>query len=268
MTLNTEEISEAPVKPAKAKRQPIAWNFAWIPGIFIKPRSTLKKVIAAEKPVWLTPLLLISVLVVISALVAAPIRTQIAQAGNGEVPDGFQWWSDADQAKYFESQNNKVGPMFMIVFPLLKGITGYWVLWFVFAAIWHLILTLTGSRVARVKVSNVVAWAMLPLVLRVLVQIINTLVTRTLGAPTGLSTWVAADATGFLSFIRFVLAGMDAYWLWFAILCLVAAAPLSQLKPAKAFWATLICVVLVLILSAVPGLINSWLGKAAGNASF
>lgn len=269
MTLENEPSTQTSNPVAKKpRRDPIAWHFDWIPGILTKPRATFQKIIAQEKPVWLTPLLLISLLVLISAAVAVPVRTQLTQSEIGELPEGFQYWTDEDQAKFFQSQENKLGLMFMFVFPLLKGIAGYWALWFFFTSIWHLALTLTGARVPRVKASNFVAWAMLPFTVRLLVQVINTLATKSLGAAPGLSSLLPADAAGFMTFLRAVLAAIDAYWVWFTVLILLAAAPLSKLKKSKALAATLGTVFLVLILSAIPSLLGAWLSAVTSNASF
>ena len=73
----------------------------WLFQMFYKPRATLSKVGAEDVSNRLTPLLFISVMVVLATLVAAPIKTQQLQM-NATLPDDFQWWSEEQQQQYRE----------------------------------------------------------------------------------------------------------------------------------------------------------------------
>lgn len=251
----------------KPQREKKALHLGWIPGVLFKPRATFRKIIDANKPSWLTPLLLLTFLVVIFVLLAAPVRREIVQSGSN-IPQDFQYWSQDQQQQFLDAQANLTSPAFMYVFPFLGTAAGYWVVWFLFGSILYLVNTLAGSRASRQTVSNVVAWSMVPFALRVIVQTVAVLVSRNLITQPGLANLVPADATGFLVYLRGVLSVVDIYWVWHLVLLLISARPLSALKPSKAILGVLVAMLVLLLLQGLPSLLSSLLGGLSGSSSY
>ena len=238
--------------------KPRRLHFEWVLPLFFRPARTLKTVVERDHPVWQTPLLILSVLAILVVLVGAPIRTQLSQQV-GELPPDFQYWPPDQQEQYFASQANKANPLFIYLFPALGALIGIWLSWFLFGSILHLALTLSGSRGTSRQAINLVAWASLPFAIRSIVTILAILINKRLIEAAGVSGFIAADAQGFASFMRVLLAFVDIYLIWQVILLMVGSLPLTGLSRGKAWTAVLISVLLMLVLQTVPGYVSGLL---------
>ena len=238
--------------------KPRRLHFEWVLPLFFRPARTLKTVVERDHPFWQTPLLILSVLAILVVLVGAPIRTQLSQQV-GELPPDFQYWPPDQQEQYFASQANKANPLFIYLFPALGALIGIWLSWFLFGSILHLALTLSGSRGTSRQAINLVAWASLPFAIRSIVTILAILINKRLIEAAGVSGFIAADAQGFASFMRVLLAFVDIYLIWQVILLMVGSLPLTGLSRGKAWTAVLISVLLMLVLQTVPGYVSSLL---------
>lgn len=245
--------------------KPRKFHWEWVFPLFFKPRATLEKVSSQEKGVWLTPLLILCTLAVIAVLVAGPIRQQAALSG-GNLPADFQYWLQEEQDRYLASQASMNGPVSLYVFPALGALAGIFIRWFLLGSVLHLILTLAGSRSSNTSALNLVGWASLPLALRSVVQIIGMLTSRSLISKPGLSGFAAADATGAAAFFGAALALVDLYLIWQIILLLVGVVPMSRLAKGKAWVLTLVAVLILLALSALPGFISASLRGGSGGS--
>jgi len=243
----------------------LRWD--WLRGILIQPRKTISKIIAEEKPVWQTPLLIISILVILAVVVEAPIQKVIIQSG-AEVPENFQYWSAEQQNAFMQSQAMQTSPLFLYVFPFLTRAAGFWLIWFLLSSILHLSITLFGSRTSRQVASNLVAWTMVPFAVRLMVEIVVVLTTHKLIDNPGLSSLIASDAEGFNIFLRGILTNIDIYYVWHVILLLIGAVPLSALSKSKANEATLVAVITMLLLMGVPALLSSVLSGLSPTTGF
>ena len=238
--------------------KPRRLHFEWVLPLFFRPARTLKTVVERDHPFWQTPLLILSVLAILVVLVGAPIRTQLSQQV-GELPPDFQYWPPDQQEQYFASQANKANPLFIYLFPALGALIGIWLSWFLFGRILHLALTLSGSRGTSRQAINLVAWASLPFAIRSIVTILAILINKRLIEAAGVSGFIAADAQGFASFMRVLLAFVDIYLIWQVILLMVGSLPLTGLSRGKAWTAVLISVLLMLVLQTVPGYVSGLL---------
>jgi len=225
------------------------WYTGWILPLFTRPARTTTAIVAQEKAVWLTPLLILSVLVILSVAIGAPIKRNIIQMGS-ELPPDFQYYSPEMQEQYFAAQAKQTSPLFLYVFPLLSGLLKVWVPWFLLSILMYLSLTLAGSRAGSIKSYNLVALSMLPQAIRTLVQILAMLFSKMVVSAPGLS--------GFI----------DIYFIFQIILLLIGSVPLSGLSRSKAWIATTISVVIVLLLMAIPGLLASALGGLSLSGGF
>ncbi|MHC1740204.1 MAG: YIP1 family protein [Anaerolineaceae bacterium] len=231
-------------------------HLEWILPTFLHPKKTINAIVEKEKPVWLTPLLVLSLHAGIAGLVAGPIRRNAALTSL-TTPDNFQYFTADQQAQFMSAQSSHSSVLFTFIFPTLGAIIGIWIAWFLLSSILHMSLTLAGSRTKSIRSSNLVAWTMLPLALRFFVQIIAMLVSRTLITSAGLSGFVTG--TGGAALLAGVLSQLDVFFIWQLLLLFYGVLSLSGLTRAKAWGATATSVVIVLLLMAIPKLISSML---------
>lgn len=263
----TQEENNLENTNGRKKREKIELHPAWLKDMFIRPGRTLEKVSEQDKPVWLMPLLVITVMVLLVALIGGPVRKASIEASMQQPPEGFQYWSDADQQAYFQRQQNALSPIFVYIFPFIKEAAGYWLLWALFSAVLHLTLTLRGSRVPRAKYSNLVAWGMVPFILRLVMQLLNLLINKSAEPVVPpQAAWIPADAKGFMAFLKGVLGAIDAYWVFFAVLIVIGTIVLSGLKKGKAIGSALAALAILLLFSGIRSLINSFLGGLSGSS--
>jgi len=258
---------EAVLTPPRKTKQRQAFHFAWVPGIFLRPAKTIRAILADEKPNWLLPMLLLSLMLILNVVLSGPAKRTAIQAGLN-MPAEFQYWSPEEQNNYMAAQASKTSPTFVYAYPILGGIATWWVIWLLTASILHLMITLGGSRSPNVKSSNLVGWAMLPFALGLLIKAITVAASGRLLAPAPLAALLPADSTGLQLYARAVLGIIDAYWLWHVILLLLGARPLSKLASGKALGAMLAVIVLMLLLQGVPGLLGGLLGNMSGGGMF
>jgi len=119
------------------KPRRIRWD--WLLPIFFRPKRTLKEVVAQEHGVWLLPLLVLSLLVILNVLAGAPARrAAIINAQSGELPYGFDYWTPEEQQQYFDALARSASPVNLYVFPIIGGVLGVWIIWFLLGSILHL----------------------------------------------------------------------------------------------------------------------------------
>ena len=265
--INTAPDEEAVLTPPRKTKQRQAFHFAWVPGIFLRPAKTIRAILGDEKPNWLLPMLLLSIMLILNVVLSAPAQRNAIQSGLNMPPE-FQYWSPEQQDNYMAAQASKSSPTFIYAYPILGGIATWWVIWLLTASILHLMITLGGSRSPNVKSSNLVGWAMLPFALGLLIKAITVASAGRLLAPAPLAALLPAEATGLQLFARSVLAKMDAYWLWHVILLLLGARPLSKLAVGKALGAVLAAILIMLLLQGVPGLLGGLIGNMSTGGMF
>lgn len=259
METTVTEIKEKP------KKKP--FHFEWILPVIFRPRKTIEVITAQEKSVWLTPLLVVSVMIILATLVAGPIKSNIIQMGLN-TPENFQYYSTEQQAQFMSAQANRTSPLFLYVFPIATGLAGLWVSWFLLSSLLHLSLTLAGSRSQNIRSYNLAAWSLLPIAVRHLVQIVAMLVTKTVVSSPGLSGFVTGDIKGAAAFFAAILGLIDLYFIWQIVLLLIGVRPLSSLKRSKAWMATAVSLLILMLLQAVPGFLSSALGGLSTSSSF
>ena len=246
------ELDETP------QEQPRRLHFEWLLPTLISPRRTLTAIASKEKAVWLTPLLVLSILAIALVLIAGPVRQQMTQT-DGTLPKDFEYWSMEQQQAYLQTTQSNSGPMFIYIFPALGALLGIWINWLLLSILLHLGLTLVGSRSSSAASFNLVGWASLPLGLRAIVQSIAILSTQQLIQGQGLSGFITPTGS-FSTFAAALLGYMDLYFLWMVALLLLGVRPISHLSRAKAWTITLFIVLLTLALRAMPAFLAGQLG--------
>lgn len=230
-------------------------HFEWILPILYRPRKTLAAVLAEDKPNWLTPLLGLSILGIVEAVVAGPIKKLAIQMGTNLPPD-FQYYSAEQQQQFLNAQASQTSPLFLYVFPILGALAAIWITWFLFKSLLHLSLTLSGSRGKSVLSSNLVGWSTVPLMLRSVVHILAMLFSHSLITSRGLSGLVDAS-NGAGMFFSALLGLIDLYFIWQVILVLLGSVQVSGLTRSKAWIASGIAILILLLILALPGFISA-----------
>jgi hypothetical protein len=233
-------------------QRPSRLQFNWILPVLAKPRATLAAIVAEGRPVWLTPMLVLSLTALLVVVLAGPIRAAAIQSGQALPPD-FEFFGPDQQAQFLQAQAATSGPVFTHVFPALLALLKLWFGWLVMGGLLHLVLTLFGGRGSAGAALNLVAWASLPFVIRDLVRAAVMQTSQQLVANPGL-TGFAPQGTGWaVALATEALARIDIYSLWYLVLLIIGARPLGGLKLSSAVGAVLISAAIALLLGVLPG---------------
>jgi hypothetical protein len=224
--------------------------FDWVPGIYFTPRRVFQKLSTFHISIWLTPLIILSCLVVANVLMAGYLKTQAAMSGEISYPPDFQYYTPEQQAQYMQAIQSTQGPVFMYVLPAISSLLGVWVGWLILGGILHLITTLFGGRGSMALSMNIVAWGSMPFALRSLVQIIFMLATHKLITNPGLSGFSPTGDSAGLLFLSQVLRLLDIYIIWQVMLLALGIQISTALNTTKSAIAVLLAVVIILMLKS------------------
>ncbi len=238
------------------------FHFEWILPVLLRPRKGLQTILEQEKPVWLTPLVLISALAILGVLIAGPLRVQDAQSGANLPPD-FMYYSPEQQEQFMQAQQSSSSPLFSYVFPAVGVLVGIWAGWAILGGLLHLALTLSGSRSTSRTALNLAAWASLPFAARFALQALYMLIQRHLIYNPAFSGF-AAEGTFWAS----LLGQVDLFLVWQIVLIFIGVVPMSQLAPRKAWLAAAAAILLTLLLGSLPGLLSGLFGNIGPIQSF
>lgn len=224
--------------------------FDWVPAMFFAPRRTYHKIASTHKAIWLTPLLILSCLVLVNVLLAGRLKNQAAMSGEVTTPPDFQYYTPEQQAQYMQAIQSTQGPVFVYILPALAALLGVWVGWLILGGILHLVTTLFGGRGSTAVSMNIVAWGSLPLAIRALVQVVYMLAAQKLISNPGLSGFSPAGDTGWVVFLGQLLRLIDVYVVWQIILLVLGIRLSTGLSPAKSISASILAVVVILLLQS------------------
>ncbi len=105
---------------------PKRFRFDWISRVLFYPRSAFRKIGEQNRGVWLTPMLVLSIVTLVRVLIAGSIRQQIALSGNPTLPPNFQYYTPEQQAQFMQALQSTSGPVFVYVFPAIAALLGVW----------------------------------------------------------------------------------------------------------------------------------------------
>jgi len=230
--------------PEQAQR----FNFTWIADVLIHPARAFRRIATQTKSTWLTPLLILSVIVLINVLVVGGLKNKAAQMGEITYPPDFQYYTPEQQAQYMQAIQSTQGPVFTYVLPAIASLLGVWFGWLILGGIVHLVTTLSGGRGSTMLSMNIVAWASLPLAIREIIQIIYMLVTKKMISSPGLSGFGATNASGVSLFFSLLLGLIDIYLIWQILLIILGVRISTKLSTAKSTFSALLSVLIILLL--------------------
>lgn len=231
------------------------WHFHRVLLALFQPRQTFQQLAALDRSLVSTPLFLLGLAAVASALIAGSIKEAAAASGQIELPPGFEYYTPEMQAQFQQAVSATSGPLFTYVMPTILGALGVVIAWVVAAGLLHLLLTLMGGRRSSQQTLNVVAWASLPFLLRHVVRMGAMLSTDQVIAYPGLSGFVPAETGTAAVYAGSLLALIDLYLVWHVALLVIGVRSGDNLSPAKAWTAVLFTVVLILLARALPAVI-------------
>jgi hypothetical protein len=223
--------------------------------LLIRPRRVFARLAELTGDAWLTPLLLVMILALASALATGWIRQSLG-TGPVELPSDFEFGPQEQQQSFLQAQAATSGPVFLYVFPGALALLGVWVAWLLTFGLLHLVLTMLGGRGSTRTAMNVVAWASLPFAVRSVVQIGYMLMQRQLIQAQGLAGF-APEGAGVVLYLASVLGGIDLYLIWHVVLLIVGVRASNGLSAGKAVGGVLMTMVIVLLLQALPGFLSA-----------
>jgi len=212
---------------------------------------------------WSTPMLLLTITVILAVVAAGYLRTQAAMMGEITLPPDWQWWTPEMQNNYMQAQQATQGPVFMYVMPLVGSLTGLWLGWFVLAGLLHLGSTLFGGRGSMQNALNLVGWGSLPFAVRDILRVAYMFLAQ--------HTITSPSLSGFASssgFLYQILARTDLFLIWNIILLVIGFAVVDGLPKGKSFANVFIVIALVLLAQAGLAALASSLGGSAVQRPF
>jgi hypothetical protein len=246
--------------PPAGPKPPPRWHFELIWPVLRHPRRALPAIASSLQPLWLTPLVVLSVLALLQVLVAVPMRQAAAASTMVDLPMDYQYLPPEQQAQFQTSLSASSGPMFTTVFPALAALARVWLGWLIAAAILHLVLTIFGARATMGSVLNRVGWTSLPFGVQSAVRIIALVVTRKLIAAPGLSGFGPVGDGFSAALATNLLSQVDLFLIWIVLLLVLSLRAHDDPGPSKAWGAVLVTLLVMLILTALPGALSEQLG--------
>jgi len=236
-------------------------NIAWIPEMLFHPRRCFQRIASFTTPVWLTPLLVLSLVTLINVLVVGRIKNQAALMGEITYPPDFEYYSSEQQAQYLQAIQSTQGLVFIYVLPTITSVLGIWFGWLFLGGLLHFVTTLFGGRGSTAISLNIVAWSSLPLALREIIQLIYVLISHKLIKNPGLSGFGPIDDSSFSIFFSQMLTLIDIYLIWQVVLLIFGVRASAGLNPSKSFFCVILTVIIIILLQT--GL--SYVGHVLGN---
>ncbi len=250
-TANVEALIEQPLKP---------WQFKWLGGMIVKPRATLTAIRAVDRSIWLMPILIVLALLTLRVIVNAPLKLALLEQGAPAIdPRTQQFLTPEQQAQMQQALEATKGPVFLYVFPIAGALVSGLLLWSMTAALLHLFSTLQGGRGTLTRALNLVAWASIPTMLHLLVQILYVSASSKLIAEPGLAGFAVQPPEGSVV-VHALLGRIDLYLLWHIALLLVGVKIFTNIKTRKAITAVMVTLIIVLAVRILPEVVGAQLG--------
>jgi hypothetical protein len=235
--------------------------FSWVPEVIFRPRRAFQRIALSTNSIWLTPLLILTFLVLVNVLVAGKLKSQAAAMGEISYPPNYQYYTPEQQAQYTQAIQSTQGPVFVYILPAITSILGVWIGWLLLGGILHLVTTLLGGRGSTAISMNIVAWGSIPFAVRALVQIFSMLISNRLISNPGLSGFSPAGDTGWLLFVGQILRLIDIYIIWQILLLILGTRLTTGITATKSASGVILTILIIIALQAG----FSYLGSVLGN---
>jgi hypothetical protein len=231
---------------APSKENSRRFDLKQVLAFLIHPRQELQRLAAEDKPAWLMPMLIVCAAMLLRIILGGFFQARAAAMGEVTLPADWQWWTTEMQNNYMQAQQATQGPVFVYIIPAVMELVKIWLGWFVVSGLLHLASTLLGGRGSMRSVLNLTAWCLLAFAVRDLLRVVFILIAQHPVVSPGLSGFATA------AFVSQLLANLDLFFIWFAIL-LGMGLGISDALPLKKAVAA-VAVVLVVVVLAKAGL--------------
>jgi hypothetical protein len=250
-TANVEVLLDQPLAP---------WQFKWLGGMIVKPRATLTAIRAVDRSIWLMPILIILALLTLRVIVTAPLKlARLEQDAPAIDPTTQQFLTPEQQAQMQQALAATKGPEFLYVFPIAGALISGLLLWSMTAALLHLFSTLQGGRGTLTRALNLVAWASVPTLIHLLVQIIYVAASGQLIAVPGVAGFAVPPPEG--SVLAYaLLSRIDLYLVWHSALLVAGLQIFTTIRLRQAITAVVVTLIIVLVVRSLPEVISAQLG--------
>lgn len=262
-------MENIPVAPPNKR-----FYFEWLFPFLLRPRAHAQQ-IAQKRATWLTPLLVVSLLMagrlwfaapaVVDA-VQMPVETVPAPAPGVKgmvddytisAPQGGGGGGGGTQPQGGGGGEPPVSSSTGQIVPILSSLAGLWTGWFLFSVLLYVGMVVSGSSNTFTETLNLVGWSSLPLGIRQIALLIASLAIPSVAANApGLASLTTAMSGPTGIFLTALLKLVDFYLLWQVILILLGLGQISALPARRALGVTLGAVALFLVLAAVPGFLS------------
>jgi hypothetical protein len=244
----------------------------------LHPRATAPKV-SQKRATWLTPLLLVSLLMILRVAVATPASastpievTPSMEQGPKGMEDGTQFVSAKlggggggggggegtpvpEGGMPAETTDFSIGSL---ILPALGAVASLWAGWLLLSVLLYVGMVISGSNNTFTETLNLVGWSSLPLGLRQIPLMIAALAFPTVATnPGGLAALASSLSGPAGMFLTPLLKLVDLYLIWQVILLLLGLKQISPLSTRRVVTITLGAVLLFLALAAMPGFFSA-----------
>lgn len=230
------------------------FDFKRILAFLLHPRQGVQQLAAEAKPAWSTPMLVLSLTLLLAILAGGFLKARAAAMGEVTLPADWQWWTPEMQNNYMQAMQATQGPVFVYVIPAVMGLVKLWLGWLILGGLLHLASTLLGGRGSMASALNIAAWASLPFALRDLLRVMYMLIAGQAIASPGLSGFAEA------AFVSQLLANVDVFLFWHAFLLVLALAAAGSLPKGRALAGVAAVLAVLLLAQAGLGALGASLG--------
>jgi len=245
-----------PLDPAMGQAEVFTPNPLW--GILAQPARTLTYLRDRPRGAWLAPVILAVLIVVAQSLVTVPVATRLAtermQEQLAQIP--------AEQRAQVEGQVRTPNLPLLAGTSLVGALITLWVRWLFRAGVIHLLSLGLGGRSRFDQVFSMVVWTWVPLLIRSLLQILNTALSGSLPTHQGLAAYLAALGQPLPTGVHYTLltrTQLDLFVVWNLLLLALGVLIVTELSRAKALVVTVGYWVLATGLGLIPALVQEFL---------
>ncbi len=227
--------------------------------VLFRPGRAFASLAELNTASWRTPLLVLSLTVLVRIIVAGYLQAQAAAMGEVQLPPDWQWWTPEMQQNYMQAAQATQGPTFVYIIPAVGALSSLWMGWAIVSGLLHLVSTLLGGRGTMTTALNVVGWGSLPFALRDILRVVYMLVVQHTITSQGLSGFVTGTEGSDVFFAQ-VLSNSDIFLLWHVILVIVGVRVSDSLSRSKAIAVAVGVLLTALAAQAGLGMLASKIG--------
>lgn len=227
-------------------------DFSKVGEVLLHPFAGLQTVAAADRPVWWTPMLVLTLTLILSTVAGGYFKARAAMMGSAPLPMDFQYWTPDMQENYYQAQQAMQGPVFLYVIPLVGGLAALWLGWLILAGSLHLASTLLGGRGSMGSALNLTAYALLPFAVRDVLRILFIFISGQAITSPGLSGFSSGAGFG----AQF-LSHLDIFLIWQVVLLAAGLMAADGLPRNKAILGAVGVVLLLLLAQSGLGALGS-----------